>query len=169
MTKMSEDKIAKAKELLLDPFQPVFPLPGMWHVAFGYLFSMLSFAGALFPIFDLVDLNPGYAFAILAMLAVTVTTLVLLSAKGFKLPSTIILCMSLAPIISIGILLIAGMPIETSSYIFLGFSFLAFLLLRSTPSRALVAILSTRRQKIKQMKRDGTYENKLAEARKRWG
>ena len=38
--------IKKDNSELLDPFHIVFPLPGMWHFAFGSILALITFAGS---------------------------------------------------------------------------------------------------------------------------
>ena len=169
MSKTSEEKIAEAKEILLDPFHPVFPMPGMWHLLIGNFLSLFSFFGALLLLSDIVELHPGIEFIIIISSGLIISTILIFAILGFKLPATIMLYFPLSPILATCILVISDKSLNIITFIFLGMSIVAFLLLRSLPCRALSNIMYIRRQKIKQMKQDGTYNEKLAAARKRLG
>lgn len=168
MTENREDPVEQAKEHLLDPFKPVFPIPGMWGFAFGFIFALVSFVGSLILLFSIAALHPAYELLAVAGASLTSAILVIFAARGFKIACNILLLCSLTPLVVLAYTLSLDKPVDGLTLVYLTFSVAAFVLLLSTNTRALVNVLSIRRIKIKQMKKDGTYEENLRNARERW-
>lgn len=168
MEEHKEDLIEQAKERLLDPFEPVFPMPGMWHLTFGFVFALVSFVGSLIVLLGTVSLHPKYEVAIIASASLFTAILVILATKGIRASALILLFCSLTPLVVAGVQVSSGASIDTLTMIFMVFSVGAFVLLLSTNCRALMNVLAIRRGKIKKMKQDGTYDRNIAIARQRW-
>jgi hypothetical protein len=168
MEEHKEDLVEQAKERLLDPFEPVFPMPGMWHLTFGFIFALVSFVGSLIVLLGIVSLHPKYEIAIVASASLFTAVLMILATRGKKSAAAILLFCSLAPLVVVGVKVSSGENVDTLTMIFLAFSVGAFVLLLSTSCRALINVLSIRREKIKKMKKDGTYNRNIAIARERW-
>jgi hypothetical protein len=140
----------------------------MWHFAFGFIFALVSFVGSLIILLGSVSLNPGYEIIIIALASLFTAILVILATKGFKVSASIILLCSLTPLFVVGYTITSGKSVDGLTYLFLAFSVAAFVLLLSMKTRGLVNVLSIRRKKILQMKRNGTFDKNLAIARERW-
>ena len=168
MKSTKDDLIDKAKERLLDPFEPVFPMPGMWHFIFGFIFSLVSFVGSLVLVMGYASLQPIYEVVMVATASFGSALLVILSTRGITWTASLMKFLSLAPVVVIVFQLYLGQPIGGFLGILIVFAIVSFVLLNSTSCKALINVLAIRRSKIIQMRKDGTYKEKLDEARRRW-
>ncbi len=168
MSHPNDNSLDSQKAKLLDPFEPIFPMPGMWHFIFGYIFALVSFVGSLAFMIGQFKFHPGVELAIIVSASLSAAVLVILATRGWYWPAQLLKYLSFTPVVLIGMQLFAKTSIATFAYILCAFAALAFLLLNSIYCKALVNILATRRAKIIQMKQDGTYAERLNAARQRW-
>jgi len=157
--------IEKYDEKLLDPLHPVFPMPGMWHFSIGSILALLAFAGAYFPIlafFDiniLIQLGSGVAFSII------LTTSMILCTQGYRFPAKLILLFAILSTVTILIFLFFESSYIIYQLIMLTFGIISIYLLTSKTTRMHLVIMIVRNQKIREMKKNGTYKQKLAEVK----
>ncbi|MCI0507325.1 MAG: hypothetical protein L0Z73_14610 [Gammaproteobacteria bacterium] len=168
MPEINEDLIAQAKEKLLDPFEPVFPMPGMWHFIFGSVFSLVVFGGGLTYMLDYFELRPEYEIATVFVASLSVPFLIILGTIGNAWAVGGLRFIAISSTIIIGTNVIVKGDVNVFDLAIMAFGAVSYYLLSCIESRALVNIMAIRRVKIKQMKKDGTYKQKLEEARKRW-
>jgi hypothetical protein len=164
-----ENLIEQAKERLLDPFEPVFPMPGMWHLAFGFIFSLVSFVGGLTLVMGYASfLHPTHEVAAAASASLLSALLVIFSTRGINWAVTLMKLLALSPIVAVIFKLYFQQSVGTFLSILIALGIASFLLLNSTTLKALINILAVRRYKIIQMKKDGMYTAKLQAAKRRW-
>jgi hypothetical protein len=140
----------------------------MWHLIFGFIFSLVSFVGSLAFALGYAELQPIYEVTTIAIASLTCALLVILSTRGTVWASTILRFLALAPILIIGLRVSHGEKFDTFLLVLITFGITSFFLLSAASCRALVNVLAIRRAKVSQMKKDGTYKQKLEDARKRW-
>jgi len=159
--------IEKHGEKLLDPFYPVYPMPGMWHFAFGSIFALIVFAGTFVVVLSFFDVHLLYQMGIGMLFSVILTISMILCTRGHQFPAKIILIYAIVSTVTIPIFFF----IESNNYIYkiivLSIGITAIYLLTSRTTRMLLVIMTVRNQKIRDMKKNGTYKQNLAEARLR--
>jgi len=159
--------IEKHGEKLLDPLYPVYPMPGMWHFAFGSILALVVFAGTyvvsltFFDIHFIVQVGSGGVFSLV------LTISIILCTKGYRFPAKIILLFAIVSTLTIPIFFIIEPKYYLFQIIYLTIGITSIYLLTSRTNRMLLVIMTVRNQKIREMKKNGTYKQNLAEARLR--
>jgi hypothetical protein len=163
-----KDNVETAKEKLLDPFEPVFPMPGMWHFAFAMILAIVAFFGAMVVLLDYMLVDPKVQFFVVVAASIMLTAILTASIKGFLWATNILKFIAVSPLAIVIINVLSNK--ESSNFVLVVFALalIAILLMLTKKFRALINILTIRRHKISQMKNDGTYKKKLDEARRRW-
>ena len=157
--------IEKHNESLLDPLHPVFPMPGMWHFIFGSIFALITFVGTYAFVFSIMSvdmiylLGPGVAFSLI------LTTSISLCTHGYRFPAKLILLFAILPTATIPIFLFFESSYIIYQLIMLTFGIISIYLLTSKTTRMHLVIMIVRNQKIREMKKNGTYKQKLAEVK----
>ncbi len=153
---------------LLNPFHPVFPMPGMWHFIFGSILALIAFSGSYVIILDQWSVPIHFIFVSNMIFGLIGIALLILSTRGYLLAAKIILTYASISIIFLIADYIFGRSFGVFELIMLVFSSIALYLLTHRMNRTLLVIMAVRNQKIREMKKNGTYKQKLAEVRAKW-
>jgi hypothetical protein len=164
-----KDPVEEAKERLLDPFEPIFPMPGMWHAITCFLFTLLGFGGFFISLIDHFELHPGAEFFLSVGSALLPVFFLIMISRGHAWAATGMQFLMYAPFAAIIADLIFKSSVQLPTLIFSAFAVLALLLSVSKKYKGFVNIQVIRHAKLKQMKRDGTFEHEREKARRRWG
>ena len=160
--------IKKNNSELLDPFHLVFPLPGMWHFIFGSISTLIAFAGSYAGFFfstsvnELVVLGSIQGFGLLGVIAI------ILCSRGFLFPAKLLLLYAIMSLVFLSAKYFFGFSMGILDLVMFIFGLIALYLLTHRMSRTLLIITAVRYQKIREMKKDGTFEQKRAEARAKY-
>jgi hypothetical protein len=163
-----KDKVEIAKEKLLDPFEPVFPMPGMWHFAFAMILAIVAFFGSMVVLLDYMLIDPKLQFFIVVTASIFLTAILTASIKGFLWATNILKFIAVSPVAIVLINVFSNKETSNFVFVFVALASISILLMLTKKFRGLINILTIRRHKITQMKKDGTYKEKLEEARRRW-
>jgi len=157
--------IEKYDEKLLDPLHPVFPMPGMWHFSIGSILALVAFAGAYIMVFTFFDINILFQLGSGVTFSIVLTTSMILCTHGYRFPAKLLLLFAILPTVTIPILLFFDSSNIIINVIILTFGIISIYLLTSRTTRMHLIIMVVRNQKIRGMKKNGTYKQKLAEAK----
>ncbi|BBA36002.1 hypothetical protein sS8_4072 [Methylocaldum marinum] len=163
-----EDKLEEIKEKLLDPFEPVFPMPGMWHFSFAMILALVAFFGSIIVLLDFMYIDPKVQFFVIVGAAFSFTAVLVASVMGYMWATNTLRFVALSPVVIVVISLFDQKDIGVFTLVLVVFTIVAIVLMLSKSFRALINILAIRRHRIREMKKDGTYKGKLTEARRRW-
>src|SRR5690606_20371078 len=152
------DRVTEVLERLLDPLDPIFPLPGMWHAIACYLFTLLAFCGFVISLTDHWKLHPGIEFPIVAGSSLIPSFFLIMMSRGHAWGAVALRVLIYISFSTVAVDFIFEANVLEVRLIFVMFSALALVISASKKYRGFVNILAARRTNIIRMKKEGSYK-----------
>jgi len=153
---------------LLDPFHIVFPLPGVWHFAFGSISAFIAFGGSYSAFFFSTSVNELFVLGSVQGFGFLCIILIILCIRGYLFPAKLVLLYAIMSLVFLSTKYFFGFSLGIFELVMFIFGLIALYLLTRKMNRTFLIIMAVRNQKIRESKKDGTYKQKRAEARAKW-
>ena len=160
--------INKSNSELLDPFHLVFLILGLWHFAFGSISALIAFGGSYAAFLVAASANDLFVLGSVQGFGLLCIILIILCIRGFLFPAKLLLLYAIMSLVLLSAKYFFGFSMGIFELVMFIFGLISLYLLTRRMNRTFLIIMAVRHQKIREAKKDGTYEQKRAEARAKY-